>query len=171
MQTQRQMLVIGLLITIVLIPSVAAFDTTAVVGSTVFLDMTMSDPELAALVGLATYEVSWFNGVSLFSRNVPSGEQNIYAVAQGAPTPVGQTLTATGVTYPFTDPSGVAWTVAEKTYVVSGTTHYVYTTPVGVTTDGTATSVPSGGLYNFVLVVNTDSVHLGTNVVSVYIGA
>jgi hypothetical protein len=103
--------------------------TSVVVGHTVFVDATGSDPCLASIVGLARSTVLWFNDMPLVSTD-PQG-QWVYVTRAGAESPfnpdgglpqkaegAGSTVPiyGDGVIYEFVDPNGFRWEVLEGYY-------------------------------------------------------
>ncbi len=141
-----------------LIPfSVAQVDVTSAIGTTTDIDITDSDPDLAALAGHARYQVSWFGAGVLYTRDVPTSQQ-ICAVPDGQATPVGETLNATATYIAFSDPNTHSWNSTKYTYGAFET----YCVAVqSAHTDGDI------GQYNFVLMV--DTADLGTTELDLYV--
>jgi hypothetical protein len=168
------------------IPAVAAsVNVTSVVGNTVFANISGVEPDIAAIAGLAQYNVVWFNSALLYQRAIDSGEKAIYAVAAGAPDPTGQTLTQTATKLPtsatshetnngeftYTDPNTKSWVTKEYTYTVSSVTYYCYKVIMGAYANDAFPGTDAHTYYNFVVMVNTDASHLGGTGVDLYIGA
>ncbi|PKK81638.1 MAG: hypothetical protein CVT47_01405 [Thermoplasmata archaeon HGW-Thermoplasmata-2] len=176
------MAIIGLLF----VPAVvASVNVTSVVGDTVFIDISGVEPDLAAIAGLAQYNVVWFNDALLYQRAIDQGEKAIYAVAAGAPDPTGQTLTQTATKLPtpatshetnngeftYTDPNNESWVTKEYTYTVGATTYYCYKVVMGAYANDAFPGADVHTFYNFVVMVNTDATHLNNLGVDLYIGA
>ncbi len=156
---QRKTLLMILLAAAALVPLAASqTDVTAVVGTTTDIDVGEADPDLAALAGHAEYQVTWFDSSVLYSRDLPTSK-DICAVPDAQATPVGQTLTATGTTYTYTDPNSNAWTTTKYTY--SGSLEAYCVDVAASATDATI------GTYNFVLM--TDTADLGGTALDLYV--
>lgn len=116
---------------------------TVTAGSIAAADLSLPDPELAPVVGLA-------QAPAVLGIATGPAPARVLAVPRDAPADLGA-LEPTGRTFAFTDPHGNAWSVQEY-HAAWG---YAYGTATGpVTEDGDA------GTYNFVLLV--DHTNVGT---------
>jgi hypothetical protein len=117
--SRRQKAVLSVsLVLILLAPGVLAMhdEQTVITGHTTFYNGEAYDGCMASIAGILRTTVRWFNDMVLAERYAGKGTY-IYVTERGAqdPTPAsGRTgLYTEGVSYTFTDPNGVPWTVQE----------------------------------------------------------
>lgn len=102
---------------VLLLPSVLAThdEQTLVTGHSTFFNGSKYDECMASVAGIVRSQVMWFNDMVLAERYAGKGTY-IYVTERGAPDPRHGSqvqLYSEGVTYTFTDPNGIPWTVQE----------------------------------------------------------
>ncbi len=125
-------------------------------GGTTLAASSTGDPSLAAIAGYASYQVTWFNGFTLYERAVDSGEKYIYgAIASifSGNFDAGKLGSITR-TFTYTDPNGQQWTTQELKYDYNGDSQFGATELIYRVKVGIVKSDSNQGNYNFVLVVD-----------------
>lgn len=108
-------------------------------GHTTWAYLNGYDPCKAAIAGIASSRVLWFNDAVLVD-NFNFGNAWIYVSENGAPDPRGREL-AYVRSWNFDDPNGIVWNVTEYQYYGDADDD-----PVGVNTDGTDAQAEREGL-------------------------
>ena len=125
-------------------------------GNTTFEVSNTEDESLAAIAGYASYQVTWFDGFTLYKRAVDSDEKYIYGAIASLfddNFDAGKLGNVTR-TFDYTDPNNVSWQTEELEYDYNDDSQFgdgelIYRVKVG-----NVTNDPDQGNYNFVLVVD-----------------